>query len=142
VFRNIGELACGTTNIDYSSSLYDEFQKIRSYKTTRFEVDPSGFGVRTQGESDYKEVKIDLPDSWVRGFLQVNSAMSLPARTFDLHPMDVHNLCFVLRRHREQLGPRSMRYHLRPGQPVTVRFDPWGIEVRCPRSVYTGSGEH
>jgi hypothetical protein len=39
VFQNIGEFSCGTTNIDYSSPLYDEFQKIRSYKKTRFEVD-------------------------------------------------------------------------------------------------------
>jgi hypothetical protein len=138
VFRNIGEIACGTTNIDYSSALYDEFQKIRSYKTTRFEVDPSGFEVRTEGEAEFKEVKIDLPDSWVRGFLQVNSAMGLPARTFDLHPMDVHNLCFVLRRHKETRGPRSMRYCLTPGAPVRVVFDPWGIEVVCRRSEYHG----
>ncbi len=139
VFRNIGELACGTTNIDYSSALYDEFQKIRSYKTTKFQVDPSGFDVRTQGEEDYKEVKIDLPDSWVRGFLQVNSAMGLPARTFDLHPMDVHNLCFVLRRHKEKKGPRSMRFILTPGKPVRVVFDPWGIEVVCRRTEYHGT---
>jgi SWIM zinc finger len=139
VFKNIGELACGTTNIDYSSALYDEFQKIRSYKTTKFQVDPSGFDVRTQGEEDYKEVKIDLPDSWVRGFLQVNSAMGLPARTFDLHPMDVHNLCFVLRRHKEKKGPRSMRYILTPGKPVRVVFDPWGIEVVCRRTEYHGT---
>jgi hypothetical protein len=138
VFKNIGDLACGTTNIDYSSALYDEFQKIRSYKTTKFAVDPSGFDVRTHGEEDYKEVKIDLPDSWVRGFLQVNSAMGLPARTFDLHPMDVHNLCFVLRRHKEKRGPRSMRFILTPGAPVRVVFDPWGIEVVCRRTEYHG----
>jgi hypothetical protein len=141
VFRNIGDLACGTTNIDYSSALYDEFQKIRSYKATRFEVDPSGFDVRTQGEADFKEVKIDLPDSWVRGFLQVNSAMGLPARTFDLHPMDVYNLCFVLRRHKEKRGPRSMRYCLTPGAPVRVVFDPWGIEVVCRRTEYRGTNQ-
>jgi hypothetical protein len=138
VFKDIGSFACGTTNIDYSSALYDEFQKIRSYKTTKFEVDPSGFDVQTQGEEDFKEVKIDLPDSWVRGFLQVNSAMALPARTFDLHPMDVHNLCFVLRRHKEKKGPRSMRFCLTPGRPVRVVFDPWGIEVVCRRSEYHG----
>src|SRR6185436_6240975 len=84
VFQNVGTFACGTTNIDYSAALYDEFQKIRSYKATKFEVDPSGFDVRTEGEQDFKEVKIDLPDTWVRGFLQVNSAMALPARGFDL----------------------------------------------------------
>jgi SWIM zinc finger len=139
VFKNIGSFACGTTNIDYSSALYDEFQKIRSYKTTKFGVDPSGFDVKTTGEEDFKEVKIDLPDSWVRGFLQVNSAMALPMKSFDLHPMDVHNFCFILRRHREKKGPRSMRWHLEPGKPIRVTFDPWGTEVICRRSIYTGS---
>ncbi|MFO0734558.1 MAG: SWIM zinc finger family protein [Labilithrix sp.] len=138
VFKNIGSFACGTTNIDYSAALYDEFQKIRSYKTTRFDVDPSGFEVRTTNEETFREVKIDLPDSWVRGFLQVSSAMSLPATTFDLHPMDVHDMCLVLRRRRERLGPRSMRFHLEPGKPVRIVFDPWGIELICKRSAYTG----
>jgi hypothetical protein len=138
VFEDVGEFACGTTNIDYSEALYDEFQKIRSYKTTTFEIDPSGFGVSTAGDSAHKEVKIDLPDSWVRGFLQVSSAMALPALTFRLHPMDVHNICLILRRHRELVGPRALRYVLEPGRPVRVQFEPWGYEVRCPRSVYEG----
>ncbi|HET9533272.1 MAG TPA: SWIM zinc finger family protein, partial [Blastocatellia bacterium] len=138
VFGSVGEFACGTTNIDYSAALYDEFQKIRSYKTTRFEIDPSGFDVQTSGEEAYKEVKIDLPDSWVRGFLQVSSAMALDTVSFELEPMDVHNLCFVLRRHKERQGPRSMRYHLTPGRPVRVVFEPWNIEVTCPRSIYAG----
>jgi hypothetical protein len=138
VFQKVQEFACGTTNIDYSAALYDEFQKIRSYKTTRFEVDPSGFQVQTTAEEAYKEVKIDLPDTWVRGFLQVSSAMALPAVTFSLDPMDVHNICFVLRRHREIVGPRSLRYCLEPGGPVKVVFDPWNYEVLCPRSIYEG----
>ncbi len=138
IYENIGEFACGTTNIDYSQALYDEFQKIRSYKTTKFEIDPSGFEVQTSREESYKEVKIDLPDSWVRGFLQVSSAMSLPAVTFDLHPMDMHNLCFVLKRRKELAGPRGMRYVLTPGQPIKVVFEPWNIEVVCGRSIYQG----
>jgi hypothetical protein len=141
VFKNIGEFSCGTTNIDYSAALYDEFQKIRTYKTTRFEVDPSGFDVQTTGEDDYKEVKIDLPDSWVRGFLQVSSAMALPMTSFVLHPMDLHNICFILRRHKEVLGPRGMRYILKPGQPVQVIFEPWDYKITCPRSFYDGNTE-
>jgi hypothetical protein len=139
VFQNINEFACGTTNVDYSAALYDEFQKIRSYKSTLLQVDPSGFEVQTTNESAYKEVKIDLPDSWVRGFLQVSSAMCLPTIQFDLHPMDIHNLCFVLHRHKEKQGPRSMRYHLTPGEPVRIVFEPWELEVVCPRSPYTGT---
>jgi hypothetical protein len=142
VFQNVGEFSCGTTNIDYSSPLYDEFQKIRSYKKTRFEVDPTGFTTQTGEDAAYKEVKIDLPDSWVRGFLQVNSAMSLQATRVDLHPMDVHNFLFVLKRCKEKKGPRSMRYKLTPGQPVKVVFEPWGLEVPCPRSIFQGEGTH
>jgi hypothetical protein len=138
VFRSIEQMSCGTTNIDYSAALYDEFQKIRSYKPTRLAVDPGGFDVKTAGEADYRQVKIDLPDSWVRGFLQVSAAMTMPAVSFTLHPMDVHAFCQVLRRRKEKLGPRSMRYVLRPGQPVRVIFEPWGIEITCARSIFEG----
>ncbi len=141
VFSQLNDFSCGTTNIDYSDGLYKEFQKIRDYKDTQFQVDPSGFEVQTQGEEEYKEVKIDLPDSWVRGFLQVSSAMTLPGYTFDLHPLDLHNFCFVLRRMKEKKGPRSMRFRLKPGEPVSVIFEPWNLEVKCPRSVYTGPNE-
>ncbi|MEM1294449.1 MAG: SWIM zinc finger family protein, partial [Verrucomicrobiota bacterium] len=102
VFEKVNEFSCGTTNVDYSDLLYNEFQKIRDYKETQFTVDPSGFEVETTNEEQYKEVKIDLPDSWVRGFLQVSSAMTFPGYTFDLHPMDLHNFCFVLRRMKEK----------------------------------------
>lgn len=141
VFRDVGEVAYGTTNVDYSYALYDEFQRIRSYKTTTFEVDPSGFETKTEHAAAHKEVKIDLPDSWVRGFLQVNSAMALPTTTVELDPTDVHNVCHVLRRRRETKGPRSMRYELTPGMPVRIVFEPWGTEVRCPRSFYAGRQE-
>lgn len=139
VFENVGEFSCGTTNIDYSEKLYNEFQKIRDYKVTKLEIDPSGFDVTTGNDDTYNEVKIDLPDTWVRGFLQVSSAMSLPATSIDLHPMDVHNFLFVLRRKREKFGPRSIRFILEPGKPVRARFDPWNEEVVCPRSIYKGN---
>ncbi len=141
VFQDVGEFSCGTTNIDYSENLYNEFQKVRSYKNTQFEIDPSGFEVQTGADESFKEVKIDLPDSWVRGFLQVSSAMSLPMVTFQLDPMDIHNICFHLRRRKEVKGPRSLRYQLKPGEPVRIVIDPWGTVLECPRSIYTGDSE-
>jgi hypothetical protein len=142
VFENIKEFSFGTTNIDYSAALYDEFQKIRTYKTTRFEIDPSGFEVTTTNDEAFKEVKIDLPDSWVRGFLQVSSAMSLPTVSFDLHPLDVHNICFILRRHKEKQSPRGMRYILKPDEPVRIIFEPWNFELTCARTRFTGAQTH
>jgi len=140
-FDQIGDMACGTTNVDYSESLYNEFQKIREYKSTEFRIDPDGFDVQTDDDDRYVEQKIDLPDSWVRGFLQVSSAMTLPMRTFSLHPMDIHNLCFVLRRRKERVSPRSIRFKLSPGKKVVAVFEPWNQEVVCHGSVYAGDKE-
>ena len=139
VFQEMGDRANGTTNIDYSEKLYGEFQKIRSYKTTALEIDPSGFDVKTSMEDTYREVKIDLPDTWVRGFLQVSSAATLPAHVVEFHPMDIHNLCLILRRNKELFGPRSIRFQLTPGAPVTLTIDPWGTKLHCPRSRYLDS---
>jgi tetratricopeptide (TPR) repeat protein len=137
VFEELGDRANGTTNIDYSEKLYGEFQKIRSYKETTLDVDPGGFNVATSMEETYREVKIDLPDSWVRGFLQVSSAATLPANVVELHPMDVHNLCLVLRKNKELFGPRSLRFKLTPGAPVEIVVEPWNYTVKCPRSRQT-----
>jgi len=139
MFDRAGDFACGTTNIDYSEALYGEFQKIRDYKATRLTIDPGGFQVRTADDPTFIEQKIDVPDSWVRGFLQVSSAMNLPAHRLDLHPMDIHNFCSVLRRRRERAGPRSIRFVLVPGEPVRAVFEPWNEEVVCRRSPYRGS---
>lgn len=141
VFDQLGDMSCGTTNVDYSAALYNEFQKIRDYKKTEFRIDPDGFAVQTEDDDRYVEQKIDLPDSWVRGFLQVSSAMTLPMRTFTLQPMDIHNLCLVLRRRKERVGPRSIRFKLKPGEKVVAVFEPWNQEVVCHSSVYTGSSE-
>src|SRR5687768_17219222 len=67
----------GTTNVDYSWDLYNHFQSLRSYRETRFRVDPAGFEVATQDAAAYREEKIDLPNSWLRGFLQIQAAMTM-----------------------------------------------------------------
>jgi len=139
VFSKIDEFECGTTNIDYSHPLYDAFQKIRTYKKTNLVVDPSGFTVKTQGEDDFTEKKIPLPETWVRGFTQVSAAMNLPADVLRLHPTDILMICQYLRKRKEKIGPRSLRFFLRVGKPVSVMFEPWNEIKRCHRSIYLGT---
>lgn len=138
VFKEINTFECGTTNIDYSSALYGEFQKVREYKETDFKIDPSGFEVQTTNEDSYKEKKIDLPDSWVRGFLQVSSAMTLPATSFELNPLDIFSICQILRRFKEKESPRSLKFILEPGKPVKLIFEPWNKELIFYKSIYKG----
>ena len=139
VFKNINEFECGTTNIDYSYPLYNEFQKIRTYKETAFEIDPSGFEIQTDTNDAFKEVKIDLPDSWVRGFLQVSSAMTMNSYQFNIDPVDMRNIIFFLARNKEKHGPRSIRWILEPDKPVVVSIDPWNKKILCGKSIYKGT---
>src|SRR5690606_248819 len=61
-----------------------------------------------------------------------------PTYSFDVRPIDLYNLCLFLRRHRERKSPRSLKYLLRPGQPVKVVIEPWNEEMVFHESIYTG----
>ncbi len=125
------ESGLGTTNVDYSLALYEHFQTLRSYRPTRLAVDPSGFEVKVEGAEDYREEKIDLPPSWLRGFGQLQAAMTLPSRRVDLPVEAVYSILAHLKRNREKTGPRSIRFVLAPGKPVSLVLDPWGTVIPC-----------
>jgi len=119
------DVALGTTNVDYSWDLYEEFQKLRSYRQTRFTVDPAGFEVQTQAGSSYREEKIDLPSSWLRGFMQLQAAMSLPMRHVPVSREGLYSVLAWLKRHKARKSPRAVRFELNPGKPVQIVLEPW-----------------
>ena len=86
----------GTTNVDYSLPLYEEFQRLRTYRRTEFAIDPTGFEVATEGVAEYREEKIDLPPSWLRGLMQLQAAMSLPMRKVTISREGLYNLLAYL----------------------------------------------
>jgi hypothetical protein len=118
-------VALGTTNVDYSWDLYDEFQRLRSYRQTRFGIDPAGFEVQTADDPFYREEKIDVPPSWLRGFLQLQAAMSLPLRRVPVSREGLYNVLAWLKRHRAPRSPRALRFELEPGKPVALVLEPW-----------------
>jgi hypothetical protein len=132
------DVALGTTNVDYSSALYVHFQKLRSYRETRFVVDPFGFEVRTHEAADYREEKIELPPSWLRGFMQLQAAMSLPMRRVPVGREGLYNIVAWLKRHRAARSPRALRFELRPGQPTAVVLEPWERQVELHGAPYEG----
>lgn len=127
------ELKLGTTNVDYSWDLYEHFQALRSYRETRFRLDPAGFDVATHGRADYREQKIDLPRGWLRGFMQLQAAMALPMRKVTLTREAVYSLLAWLKRHKAATSPRALRFE--PGSAATggapaLVLEPW--EQRIP----------
>ena len=90
-FGESGSTKLGTTNIDYSWDLYDSFQTLRTYRQTRFQIDPTAFQVSTDcGGEQHREEKIELPDGWLSGFVRLQSAMAMPTRKVSLSVASVY----------------------------------------------------
>ncbi len=137
-FSREQDVALGTTNVDYSWALYEHFQKLRSYRETRFVVDPTGFEVRTGEDPSHREEKIALPPSWLRGFMQLQAAMSLPMRRVSISREGLYGLLAFLKRHRAARSPRAIRFELEPGQPVAIVLEPWERRIVLHSTPYTG----
>ena len=139
-FAGQGEAGLGTTNVDYSLALYEHFQTLRTYRPTRLQVDPTGFEVKVEGQENYREQKIDLPSSWLRGFGQLQGAMMLASRKIELSVDTIYSLLAYLKRHREKSGPRSIRFELTPGQAPQLVLEPWNVSIQSHGPAYQGPG--
>jgi len=133
------DIALGTTNVDYSWRLYEHFQTIRSYRETRFAIDPLGFEVQTnEAEAGYREEKIELPQSWLRGFATLQAAMSLPMKRVPVSREALYSLIAFLKRNKAKTSPRAVRFVLTPGQPVKLVLEPWNKEIVLHGTPYPG----
>jgi hypothetical protein len=144
LFSNISDTACGTTNIDFSAALHDHLDRMRSYRETVFELGAGGFASKQLqpdlGAPIAYEKRIDLPDGWMEGFLNVHGLISMGLTKLALAPIDALNVLKFLLAHRTQSSPRALRFELSPGLPIRIVLEPWNISFWCsPLSVYSGS---
>ncbi len=133
----MGELVYGTTNVDYSKALANEIARVRDYRPAYLSVGGGGVSVAT-GAGEHMEKKIDLPPTWVRGFLQVQSAAAFSGVDLTLSAGTVAEMLAVLRRRHEDAGPRSLRFVLAPGEKPKIIIEPWNVEIAETNFVYEG----
>lgn len=134
------DLQAGTTNIDFSVALERELARTRSYRPLHLTVGASSVGVTTD-VSSILERKIDLPDTWVRGLVEVQAALSLAPVEITLSSGMVADVIARIESQRERIGPRALLFRLVPGQPVSIEVQPWGDTFFDPLSRYDGSDE-
>ncbi len=138
-FEFASEPTCGTTNIDFSQALYASLQQMRSYRETRLSIGREGVALASGGAAEVLEKHIRVPDSWLRGFLQVQSAATLPRTTFHLNPMDLYNALRYLRLHGDRKGQRrGLRVELVPGEPPRLVLEPWEVVITSTGEPYNG----
>jgi len=134
-----GEPACGTTNIDYSKALFDGVQRMRSYRDTALTIGQDAVEVATAGEAKVVEKTIQVPDTWLRGFLQVQSAATLPATTIEIAAIDLYNILRQLRMHADtKKGGRGIRIELVPGERPRLVLEPWEVVLETGAGPFTG----
>lgn len=136
-FQLLEEPKLGTTNIDFSAKLAKEMERFRTYTDVQLSVNPGGFTVDSGVMPEYVEKKIDLPETWIKGFNQVSSAASLGGIDVELAPVDMYDICSFLRRNKANKSPRYMKWILEPGKPVKIIFEPFGKELIL-KAIYNG----
>ncbi|MBL9104630.1 MAG: SWIM zinc finger family protein [Myxococcales bacterium] len=129
----------GTTNIDYSKGLFDGVQRMRSYRPTRLTIGREAVSLATGDAKPTVEKTIQIPDSWLRGFLQVQSAATLPTTVVTIAAIDLYNTLRQLRMHADKKGGgRGVRIELVPGEPPRLVLEPWELVLTSSAGPYKG----
>jgi hypothetical protein len=130
---------CGTTNIDFSQALFAGVEQMRSYRQTRLVIGKEAVHLATTSAARVLEKKLRVPDSWLRGLLQVQSAAALPRDTFRLQPIDLYNVLRHLRLHGDRKGQRrGLRIELVPGEAPRLVLEPWETVLTATAGAYRG----
>ena len=132
-----GGVSYGTTNIDYSRTLAQEMERVRDYRPAWLQIGAEGVTLAT-GAGEAVEKKIDLPPSWVRGFLQVQSAAAFGTIDVTLSAETLAEVLSLLRRRREEGSPRSLRFRLAPAERPVIIVEPWNVEIQEATHYYDG----
>jgi SWIM zinc finger len=130
MFTTDGEVITGTTNVDFSAWLWGALNELRSSRETWLRVGAQGFEVKPKGAGGRFEQKVELPDSWVRGFLQVSSAMAMPGTRITVRPADLLAAIRFLRYTKAKVSPRALRYEFKPGEDAQIVLEPWEHSIR------------
>lgn len=130
------EAAHGTTFADLTPALADGLERLRTYHPLSLEADAKSVPADGAKARDVRDV--ELSQQWLRGFLQVQSASTLPAAVAEFSAIDLYNLMFLLRTRKAKKPPRALRFELVPGQAPRMIVEPWEAVLEGHAGPYTG----
>lgn len=131
----------GTTNIDFSLGLERELLRARTYRALDLTVGLGAVQIATS-ETSVTEKKIDLPESWVKGLVEVQAALALASLEFEMESWRLADVLARLEARKEKEGPRSLLFELNPGEPVSVLLEPWNEQVVVGTRPWDGPEKH
>jgi hypothetical protein len=136
IFEPEGEVRTGTTNVDFTAWLWAAMGELRSSRDTVLRIGAEGFEVATKDAGGRFQAKVELPDAWVRGFLQVQSAMAMPGTRLSVRAVDLLAAIRFLSFTKAKVSPRALRYEFDPGVDARIMLEPWEHEVKLPGAAH------
>jgi hypothetical protein len=127
----------GTTYLAIDDALLRGIGRMRSYRRSTLEIGP-GAAAEAAGK-DVVERDIRVPLRWLRAFGQVQAASTLPAREFEIAPIDLYNVLLSLRMRKAKTSPRALRFELVPGEAPRLVLEPWDLVVEGTGPAYRGT---
>lgn len=124
------EAAHGTATLSVDEAFIARFERLRSWQPVDLEVTNRG-----DAQAQTKQV----PWAWLRNFVQVQSAATLPAAVAVLAPVDLYNLLFVLRTRAAKKPPRGLRFELVPGVAPRIVIEPFDLVLESHAGPWTGT---
>lgn len=130
------EAAHGSAFVDFNPELVGALDRMRTYLPSHLDA---GTQRKTAATLPAETRTFEVPWRWIRGFLQVQSAATLPSSTCELAPIDLYNVLFALRTRRAKKSPRALRFELVPGAAPRIVLEPWEIVIEGHGPVYRGA---
>jgi hypothetical protein len=129
VFAEEGQVTLGTTNVEMTAWLVGALGDVRSSRETWLKISPEGTDLRVTGTGGRLDRKVDVPDVWIKGFLQVQGCMAMPGTRMAVRPVDFARTLELLHANKAAVSARAMRFVLEPGQEAKLVLEPWELEV-------------
>ncbi len=125
------EAAHGSATLSVDEAFISRLERMRSWQ-------PVALDASNQDSLAGASATRQVPWAWLRNFVQVQSAATLPATVAELAPIDLYNLLFVLRTQAARKPPRGLRFELVPGAQPRLVVEPFDIVLECHGAPYTG----
>jgi hypothetical protein len=124
------EAAHGSATLNLDENFIARFERMRSWQPVSLEA-------TSRSDASAAQTR-QVPWAWLRNFVQVQSAATLPAAVAELAPIDLYNLLFVLRTRAARKPPRGLRFELVPGAQPRLVVEPFDIVLECHGPAYAG----
>ena len=126
----------GTASADLAWAVGNTLQGMRSSAPTQLHLGSDAMDTFSLAEPVQRSIA--LSDDWMRAVARMHLLLLRRPFVFAVHPGDFMSLITYLAEHHTSRSPRSLRYELVPGAPISAVLEPWEERFTFHQTRYAG----